>query len=152
MPRGTILFFPGCIPGSTPKKRTWSIACTSKLFAYQLSQAGFFVQKFPVIRIFAFKNFKLDYQGKCTICGHFKHFRDIYLNTSFISNHLQRSNIIQYHLKCIGNRNYHTRKFISYVIRGESAALGRRMPWPNRIFFKKCERKNLEFFHMELRK
>ena len=30
--------------------------------------------------------------------------------------------------------------------RGESAALGRRMPWPNRLFSKKYERKNLEFF------
>ena len=29
---------------------------------------------------------------------------------------------------------------------GESATLGRRTPWANRLYFKKYERKNLEFF------
>ena len=41
--------------------------------------------------------------GRSTIFGHFKHFYNMYLNISFILNHLRRSNINQYHLKGIGN-------------------------------------------------
>ena len=34
---------------------------------------------------------------------YFKHFRDIYLNMSFIINHFRRSNINQYYLEGIEN-------------------------------------------------
>ena len=50
-------------------------------------------------------------------------------------------------------KNYffnHTITILSFLHRGESAALGWRMPWANRFyfffFFLKYKRKNLEFF------
>ena len=52
-----------------------------------------------------------------------------------------------------GGRLSSTQKYLkifyynfTLAVRGESVALGRRMPRANRIFFKKYERKNLEFF------